>query len=345
VLVTAMLGYTIGAALFAFGAFAGLSFWISGYAVIGILSLGRVLNGALGAGTYPAAVSTAVAVVPVDRRAAAIATISAAYGIGTMLGPAAATALSSTGLFAPHVFLAAISLSAAMLAFLVTPPAGAAGRGKPAQGKLAQGKPGRVLRPTDARIRPFLLITGASFAIVVEISVVLGFSIQDALRLDAIAAAQLTGVMFTILGLFSLIAQGILVWLKRASPIRAMRIGIAFVLAGLFGLTVADDAMLFGLGCAAIGLGFGLAGPTTSAACSLALSSEEQGSGAGWMSSARSGGSILGAWSGGILYAIDPQAPYAVSAVVALAIAALMLFHPRVRMARQGVGDDLSRNA
>lgn len=243
-----------------------------------------------------------------------------------MLGPALATASSSMGLFAPHIFLAGISLSAAALALLVNPPAGASKR----------GKPGRVLPPTDVRIRPFLFITGASFAIIVEINVVLGFSIQDALGLDAIAAAELTGVMFTVMGLFSLIAQLALVRLKRASPIHAMRIGIAVVLVGLFSLIAADDPVLFGLACAAIGLGFGLSGPTTSAACSLVLSSEEQGSGAGWMSSARSVGSIVGAWSGGMLYAMGPQVPYVASAVVAMGIAALVVFHHGVRLSRQG---------
>lgn len=325
VLVAGMIGHTIGAVLFAFSAYAGLSFWLSGYAIVGILSVGRVLNGALGAGIFPAAVSTAAAAAPGERRAAAIASISAAWGIGTMLGPAIATASSSMGLYAPHLILTGVSLAAATLAFLVNPTAGASKR----------AKPGRVLPPTDVRIRPFLLITGASYAIIVEVNVVFGFSIQDTLQLDATAAAEVTGVMFTIMGLFSLFAQMLLVRLKRLAPSHAMRIGIAIVVAGLLGLILADSALLFGLACAAIGLGFGLAGPTTSAACSLALSSEEQGSGAGWMSSSRSVGSIVGAWSGGLLYAVSPQAPYAASAVVALGIAALILFHPRIRLSRR----------
>lgn len=325
VLIVGMLGHAIGAVLFAFSAFAGLSFWLSGYALIGVLAIGRVLNGALSAGVYPAAVSTAATALPGERRAAAIASISAAWGIGTMLGPAITTASSSMGLFAPQIILAGLSLAAAALALSVNPPVGASKR----------AKPGRVLRPTDVRIRPFLLITGAAYAIIVEINVVLGFSIQDALQLDAIAAAELTGLMFTIMGIFSLIAQMTLVRLRRVAPIHAMRIGIAIVLVGLFILIGADDTILFGLACSAIGLGFGLAGPTSSAACSLALSSEEQGSGAGWMSSSRSVGAIVGAWSGGLLYAIGPQVPYAASVVVALGIAALILFHPRVRAQRQ----------
>ncbi len=325
VLIAGMIGHTVGAVLFAFSAYAGLSLWLSGSVIVGILSVGRVLSGALGAGIFPAAVSTAAAAVPGDRRAAAIASISAAWGIGTMLGPAIATASSSMGLYAPHFILTGVSLAAAVLALLVNPPAGASKR----------SKPGRVLPPTDGRIRPFLLITGASYAIIVEVNVVFGFSIQDALQLDAIAAAEVTGVMFTIMGLFSLFAQMVLVRLKRVPPSHAMRIGIAIVVAGLFGLVVADRSIVFGLACAAIGLGFGLVGPTTSAACSLALSSEEQGSGAGWMSSARSVGSIVGAWSGGMLYALSPQAPYTASAVVALGIAALMLFHPRLRASRR----------
>ncbi|GHD62985.1 MFS transporter [Thalassobaculum fulvum] len=325
VLVAGMTGHTIGAVMFAFSAYAGLSLWLSGYAIIGILIVGRVLNGALGAGIFPAAVSTAAAAVPGERRAAAIASISAAWGIGTMLGPAIATASSAMGLFAPHLILTGLSLAAATLALVVEPPADAPKR----------AKPGRVLPPTDARIRPFLLITGASYAIIVEINVVFGFSIQDTLQLDPIAAAEVTGMMFTIMGLFSLFAQMLLVRLKRLTPRHAMRIGIAIVLVGLVGLIIADRSILFGLACAAIGLGFGLAGPTASAACSLALSSEEQGSGAGWMSSARSVGSIVGAWSGGMLYAVSPQAPYAASAVVAIGIAALILFHPGTHRSRR----------
>jgi len=328
VLVAGMLGYTIGAALFAFSAIAGMSFWLSGYAIIGVLSLGRVLNGALGAGTYPAAVSTAVVAIPGDRRSSAIASISAAYGIGTMLGPAIATAFSSAGLFAPHIALAGISLSAALLALLVAPPA-------PTSKPRA---PGRVLHPTDPRLRPFLLVTGGSFAIVVGINVVLGFSIQDALQLDAVSAAKVTGLMFTILGLFSLVAQILLVRLKPASPGRALRWGVGLLLAGLAALIIAGNALLFGVACALIGLGLGLSGPTVSAACSLVLSSDEQGSGAGWMSSARSVGSIVGAWSGGLLYAVGPQLPYAACMVVALGIAALVVMHPGFRQPRPGIG-------
>lgn len=321
VLVAGMLGYAIGAGMFAFGAAAGLGFWMSGSAIVALLCLGRVLNGALGAGTYPASVSTAAAVVPVDRRAAAIATISAAYGIGTMAGPGVAIALSSAGLFAPHVLLAAVSLAAAGLVLLVSPPSGGAGVRRPA----------RVLPPTDPRIRPFLLITGGTYGIIVEINVVLGFSIQDSLQLDAIAAAETTGLMFAVLGAFSLLAQLLLARLRPATPVPAMRAGTALLVAGLAGLAIADGAPLFALACAAVGFGVGLSGPTTSAACSLVLASEEQGSGAGWMSSARSVGSIAGAWSGGALYALGPQLPYMVSGMVALGIAAIVLLHPRIR--------------
>jgi len=181
------------------------------------------------------------------------------------------------------------------------------------------------------RIRPFLVITGGTYAIVAELGVVLGFSIQDELRLDAVAAAEVTGLMFTMLGLSSLVAQLILTRLKANTPVHAMRTGIGFLLAGLAGLAAADGAVPFGLACAAVGLGLGLCGPTTSAACSLAIASEEQGSGAGWMSSARSVGAILGAWSGGVLYTVGPQLPYAACSAVALGIAALVAFHPRIR--------------
>src|SRR3546814_21153462 len=98
-----------------------------------------------------------------------------------------------------------MSLSAAALAFLANPSVGTSKR----------GTPGRLLPLTDARIRPFLLITGAAYAIIVVINVVLGFSIQDTMQLDAVATAELTGLMFTILGLFSLVAQLVLVRLKR----------------------------------------------------------------------------------------------------------------------------------
>lgn len=324
VLAVGMLGYAIGAAAFVFSAVAGLGLWMSGAAVIGALAAGRVVNGALGAGTYPAAVSTAAAVVPVERRSGAIASISAAYGIGTMLGPAVATLLASTSLYAPHLVLAGVSLAAASLVLLTSAPAGAAG----------PRKPGRIVRPTDARIRPFLVVTGATYAIVAELGVVLGFSIQDGLRLDAVAAAEVTGLMFTMLGLSSLAGQLVLTRLRAVAPVHAMRAGIGLLLAGLVGLALAGGTVAFGLACAAVGLGIGLSGPTTSAACSLAIASEEQGSGAGWMSSARSVGAILGAWSGGLLYTLGPQLPYVACSTVALGIAALVAFHPRMRARR-----------
>lgn len=320
VLAAGMAGYLIGAVAFVASAAAGLGLWISGYTALAVLGVGRVVNGALGAGTYPAAVSTAASTMPGDRRTSAIASIGAAYGVGMMIGPAIAATLSSFSLFAPYLVIGAVSLVAMVLVLVFTPS------------RVVPGgrKPGRILRPTDARIRPFLLITGGLFAIVASLGIVLGFSVMDRLHLDAAAAARTTGIVFTALGLFSLLAQLVLTRVKFRVPGHAMLLGSVCIIAGLVALTLAGGLPAFVAACGAIGFGLGLCGPATSAACSLALPVEEQGGGAGWMSSARSVGSIIGAWSAGALYAVGPLLPCATGAAIAALVAALVVLHPRI---------------
>jgi MFS family permease len=322
VLVIGMIGYSVGAVLFALGVSAGLQAWITGYILVSALMAARIVNSTLGAGLYPAAVALAVSGSAQNERARIIAALSAGYGAGVMLGPAIAAALAPVSLAVPYYFIS----------FLVLLAAGLASRLTVAE-QPKQKRSGRRLNVLDRRIVRFLLVAFALFLVLSMLQVVLGFIVYD--KFDPSTAAQRTGVLFMIVGLCALLSQVGLARSKDVSTFIALNMGLASLAAGLLLLAFGETIPVLAMGGALVGLGLGVGGPMASAACSLALDQDEQGSGAGFMDSARSAGSIVGPLIGGATYPLGREIPLFIGIAFSLGVIGLLVaWESRIRRAR-----------
>jgi MFS family permease len=312
VLVIGMTGYSVGALLFALGVSAGLEAWITGYVLVSALMAARIVNSTLGAGLYPAAVALAVSGSAQNERARIIAALSAGYGAGMMLGPGIAAALVPISLAAPYYFISFLVLLAAGLASRLTVAA------QPKQKRI-----GRRLNMFDHRIVRFLFVAFALFLALSMLHVVLGFIVYD--KFDTSTAAQRTGVLFMIVGLCALLSQTSLVRLKGVSTFIALNIGISSLAGGLLLLALGETIQALAIGAALVGFGLGVSGPMSSAACSLALDEDEQGSGAGFMDSARSAGTIVGPLIGGATYPMGHEVPLFIGIGLSLGVIGLLV--------------------
>lgn len=312
VLIIGTMGYSVGALLFALGVSAGLQAWITGYVLVSALMAARIINSTLGAGLYPAAVALAVSGSAQNERARIIAALSAGYGTGMMLGPGIAAALVPVSLAAPYYFIS----------FLVLLAAGLASRLTVAE-QPKQKRVGRQLNMIDPRIVRFLFVAFALFLILSMLHVVLGFIVYD--KFDPSTAAQRTGVLFMIVGLCALLSQIGLVRLKGVSTFIALNMGIASLAGGLLLLALGETIPALVVGAALVGFGLGVSGPMASAACSLALDEDEQGSGAGLMDSARSAGSITGPLIGGATYPMGHEVPLFIGIGLSLGVIGLLV--------------------
>jgi MFS family permease len=312
VLVIGMTGYSVGALLFALGVSAGLQAWIAGYILVSALMMARIVNSTLGAGLYPAAVALAVSGSAQDERARIIAALSAGYGAGMMLGPGIAAALAPMGLAAPYYFIS----------FLVLLTGGLASRLTVAE-QPKQKRSGRRLNMLDRRIVRFLVVACALFLILSMLHVVLGFLVYD--KFDPSTAAQRTGVLFMIVGLCALLSQIGLVRLKGVSTFIALNIGLSSLAGGLLLLALGETIEALAIAAVLVGFGLGVSGPMASAACSLALDEDEQGSGAGFMDSARSAGSIVGPLIGGATYPMGHEIPLFIAIAFSLGVIGLLV--------------------
>jgi DHA1 family multidrug resistance protein-like MFS transporter len=321
ILIIGMIGFSVGALLFALGVAAGLHAWITGYILVSALMAAGIVSSTLGAGTYPAAVALAVSGSAQNERARTIAALSAGYGAGVILGPGIATALVSISLAAPYYFIS----------FLVLLMAGLASRLTVAE-QPKQKRIGRRLNMFDRRIVRFLFVSFAIFLVLSTLEVVLGFIVHDKFYHDPSTAAQRTGVLFMIAGLCSLLSQTSLARLKNVPPFIALNIGISSLAGGILLLALGETFQVLAIGAALAGFGIGVSGPMSSAACSVALDEDEQGSGAGFMDSARSAGAIVGPLIGGATYSMGHEVPLFIGIGFLLgAIGLLAVWENRIR--------------
>ncbi len=318
VLLTNMAGYTIGGCFFAAGTYAGLNSLITKFELLCALGAALAISSALGAGTFPAAVSVAASVSKKENRASAVAVLSAAFSVGMAIGPAVAAFFAGHSLYVPHIVIAILALGACSLcAFLRS-----GGRERRETKNIV------AVKLHDRRIRPFLLMTFGIFFVLSVLNLILGFTVQDKLGLEGPAAASLTGNLFFVLGSCVFVAQVLLVRMPSRPASMVIGAGTACAVAGLVLLCLSSHLPLFFFSVGVIGFGFGISGPVISAACSLNLAPDEQGSGAGWMSSTRSVGGILGSFLAGYLYSVDALFPLIVATLIILFVFIVALTHP-----------------
>ncbi len=318
-------GFAISMMLFASAIRSGLAGAMSGAALYILIVATRSIYGVIGSATPSAAQGYIADRTTTKTRTAGMAGFSAAFGLGAMLGPGLGGAAAAIGPLAPLYAIGALAGAMVIILYFflpeLTPP-------------TERTSPSHI-RLSDKRLRPFLLF-GTVFGIINAVPIqTTAFYFIDVLGLDPKDAPQFAGIGLMAASMASLFSQLVLVQRFHIQPNILMRAAPALMLAGhlLIIFSNAFGPLVFGLFLS--GFGAGMAIPGYSAAASLAVGPEEQGGAAGLANAAGASGFVLAPIAAFSLYAIAPQAPYVMTAMMA---AGLFVFALRSRAIRASGG-------
>lgn len=340
-------GFGISMLLCAIVILAGIRGLIAPLVTFGLFTLARALFGVFGSAANPAAQAFVASRTTPAERTGALALLSSAFGLGTILGPAVAPffILPGVGLSGPMFAFAGIAAAVVVLVRLGlpddTPEQASAGRGRGAAVSIASvgGAPGgahvmaaeaasetgerRRVSVFDSRVRAFMVYGFAAGSLQAATGQTLGFLIIDRIAGDGGAgAAKLIGLAFMAGAAATLLVQWGIIRLFALTPSQLMRWGALLAAFGTAGIALAPDFHALVIAFALQSAGFGMARPGFTAGASLAVNRADQGAVAGAVTSVN-GACFVAAPAIGIgLYELVPALPYWLGAAGSLALAA-----------------------
>ena len=309
VLLLGMIGYTIGAALFATVFTFGLKGLLSGMTLYLLVISARVLMASLMSAAPSAASAYIADTTSAEQRVAGMGRLGAARTLGAILGPATCGFLAAIGLLTPLYIGVSIALfSTIMIAIVLQEPT----RTDPSS------TPKRKLKISDKRTFPYIMVGFLTFLAFSMASQTIGFYIQDRFVLDGRATAQAIGMGMMVASIMSFFAQAFLAGRLKMNPIRLMVIGLPILMSSYGLLLFADSIAMLVAFLGVLGLGLGMVSPGFTAGASLAVGPEEQGAVGGLVSACPAAGFVLGPIVGTSLYQIDHALPYICALVLML---------------------------
>jgi MFS family permease len=321
VLLLGLAGFAVGFGLFAFGAQLGMAGVFAPTAAFVALALARGLAGFL-MGSVPVAAQAFIADTTSGAdRTAGLALLGAANGLGMIAGPALGVVLAGMGLLAPLYIVAFLPVIAVVLVV----------RFLPATAPRVRYTAPPALRPTDARIRPWLLIGLTIVIALVGAQITTGFLIQDRLNLSATETVRTLGFALVAVGVTNLIAQLGIVRRFKVPPLTLLRIGLPLAALGFAVLVGTNSPALLVLAFMLAGLGLGLALPGYTAAVTLEVTPAEQGAVAGLTTATQGFGAVLAPILGAGLYQLRPDYPFLLGGILLTLLALAIWLHPRLR--------------
>lgn len=324
VMLLGLVAFGVSFALFAAMASAGVSRLLPVMAAYPLMIAARALYGIFGSGAAPSAQAYVADRTTRAERTQGVATIGAAFGLGTTVGPGIGSVLVVMGLFAPFYFTALVAFASAAAIWFFLPE-----RTAPREHR----KPAATLKWHDRRVLPFVLFgLGLSTAGAIPVQTV-GYLFIDVLHLKPADAPQYVGVGLMAASMAALFAQLVIVQRFNISARALIRWGsiVALVSNVVFAIGHQFGPLVFAL--VISGLGFGMARPGYAAAASLSVSPDEQGAIAGLTGATAGAGFIFGPVIGTLLYEWHPVAPYVFGAGLMAALYAYALLSPHLREA------------
>ena len=316
VMIIGLIGYAVTTLMFAAVVEAGLHGWMPILLVYPLMLLTRMAFAAVASGVFPASQSFVVATTSPQERTSGIALQNAAFGLGSILGPALGGAMVLISLIAPLYVAALVALVSAVLIWMLLP-----------EPPVRLAPPGvKKLHFTDPRIRPYLIINFFLSYVMATVHQVGGFYFQDVLHLTAAQTANRVGVALALMAVVTMGAQFLIIRPFRLTPKTLLRFGAPSVLAGVAVLILSSTLVPLLTGMVLVGLGLGFAQPGNAAAASLKVAPYEQGGLAGISMSAASLGFGLGPLLGATLYHSAPEAPFIVALAMMAGISCYVLW-------------------
>lgn len=325
IILLGLAGFGISFAAFAVFASLGASHILAIAIAYPLMIAARSIYGIIGSGTSPAAQAYVADRTTRAERTQGVATVGAAFGLGTTFGPVFGSVLVAFGLFVPYYFTAAVAFASAGAIWFFLPE-----RTRP---RIQLEDHQARLKWYDRRILPFVIFgTGVSTAGAIPIPLA-GYLFIDILHLSPAEAPQYTGIGLLASSLATLFAQLVIVQRFNMSARVLMRWGTAV---GLVSFALFAFGRQFGPLVTALvvsGLGFGMVRPGYAAASSLAVTPDEQGAVAGIMGATSAAGFIFGPMIATKLYKFSPAAPFAFGAFIMATLFAYAILSPHLKNA------------
>jgi len=332
VFIIGLFGSGVGTLMMAYTLEMGLQGTLATAGLLAMIFLSRVIYGLTAAAIYPSAAAYIADVTNWQNRAKGMALIGSANSIGSILGPAIGGGLAFLGVLFPMYAAAAISIAGALAAiiWLVEPE-------QHRERKKNKNRPASVLKFTDRRLRPYMIIWAIFFLIFISLNFVTAFYIQDRFGITEMADVMRTaGMMLACMAIVITLIQGVLFQIIHISPQVLLRLcGPAFAV-GLFTMAFAPSLPFLAAGFAMLGIAFACATPGINGSASLSVEPHEQGAAAGYLSAANTTGAILGPIVGTSLYKLQPNAPMLIGGALMI----IMSFYALTIPAPQPRGED-----
>lgn len=334
ILLMGLVGFSLSFGLFGLFAHLGLTGALSGTALFALLVGARFIGGMLSSATLPTAQAMMADLSDKENRAASMGLIGAAFGLGVVFGPALGAVLSGISLTTPIYFSAGLGLITALMAYFVLPET------RRADHEVSSAGDRRALL-TKGAIPLFLAVSALTTLASVGMEQTIGFFVQDTLHLTTAQTAKTVGGMLAIFGIVAALVQGgaIRPLSKKIAPSPLITAGLLVMGLGMFLLPHMSAYWPITLALAVIGIGSAILSPTLSAALSLSVEGNQQGTVAGLNSSALALGRMTGPLIGtGLYQKVGHGAPYLFSAaVLAVLLVVMLVARPQVAVHQETV--------
>lgn len=286
----------------------------------------RILGGALSSALIPAASAYVADLTDQTRRARGMATLNAAVGVGTVIGPAIGALLVERDVhvevFSAHLVFDGFSVPFVAAALLAVVALGFA------LGTLRESRTPAAAPLTDTPPRRAHRLLGAVLASYVGISIFEATFALFAVGRFALGAREIA-IAFTECGVVMILAQTVTPPLaRRIGEPRVIALGLASMSAGLIALVATRATPIVFAAVVPLGAGMALVAPTLTAELSKHRSGHV-GAVLGVQQAVQGLGQVAGTLLGVVLFGWSARAPYVSAAALLAGVAIAMVMRPR----------------
>ena len=302
VLLIGLSGYVLSNLIFLYSASLGLIGYVTGFSLLMILLMARIVNSAIGAASRPASGAYVADVTSEEDRSSGMGKFGAANNIGTILGPVLVGSLVGLnifginipqfGLLTPLIVMSILMAIAAVFVYIFLPSGDSVSEAE-------TGGSGIVF---DRNLKLLLAIGVIIFTAFALVQSITAFYIQDRFAYNLDETAKTTALLLGTMAFMAIISQLTIVQKYKGSPLNLIKYSLPlFILSCLF-IIFSPNFLFLYAGMAFMGLGMGLASPGYTSAASLNADKDKQGAAVGLAMVAPGIGFALGPLLSGFLY-------------------------------------------
>ena len=310
VLLIGLSGYVLSNLIFLYTASLGLIGYVTGFSLLMILLMARIVNSAIGAASRPASGAYVADVTSEEDRSSGMGKFGAANNIGTILGPVLVGSLVGLnifginipqfGLLTPLIVMSALMAIAAIFVYIFLPSGNSVSEAETNGSGIVFDRNLKLLLSIG-------VIIFTAFALVQSIT---AFYIQDRFSYNLDETAKTTALLLGTMAFMAIISQLTIVQKYKGSPLNLIKFSLPlFILSCLF-IIFSPNFLFLYIGMAFMGLGMGLASPGYTSAASLNADKDKQGAAVGLAMVAPGIGFALGPLLSGFLYSASMNLPF-----------------------------------